>query len=128
MTRFSDRIPLGVSPQDWARRHARAFFSRWAATRRLMRRMGIRVDRRVLAEVFFRDLYTQWEKHGSAAIARACFHDPVAFTQMIARLMPEGIEVKPDEGMSDERLAELLKYARKMAEAKKRLDDDPEIA
>lgn len=124
MTRFSDRQPASMTAAQYAAHKCRAFFSRWAAARRLMRRMGIHVDRRVLAEVFFRDLYSEWEKHGSAAIARACFHDPVAFTQMIARLMPESIEVKPGEGMSDERLAELRDFADKMA-AKKALDDTP---
>lgn len=129
MTRFSDRQPANMTAAQYAAQRCRSFFSRWAATRRLMRRMGIRVDRRVLAEVFFLDLYSEWEKHGDTAIKRAFFHDPVAATQLIAKLMPQAIEVAPNtEGMSDERLAELLEYAHKMAEAKKRLDDDPEIA
>lgn len=123
MTRFSDRIPLGMSPQDWARQHARAFFSRWAATRRLMRRLGIRVDRRVLADCFFRDLYAQWEKGGDAAIRRAIFADPVAAAHTIARLMPLALE--RSDGMSDELLKEILDFAQAMA-AKKSLDDDPE--
>ena len=125
MTRFSDRQPLHLTAAQHAAQQVRSFFSRWAAARRLMRRLGIRVDRRVLAEVFFRDLYAEWEKHGDMAIKRAFFHDPVAATQMIARLMPAAIEVTPNtEGMSDERLAELRDFADKMA-AKKALDDTP---
>lgn len=129
MTRFSDRQPANMTAAQYAAQRCRSFFSRWAATRRLMMRMGIRIDRRVLAEVFFRDLYAEWEKSGDIAIKRAIFADPVATVQMIARLMPQAIEVAPNtEGMTGERLAEMIEYARKMAEAKRDLDDDPEIA
>lgn len=81
------------------------------------RRKGRRVGSRAkLAKRFFEDTYAAWEEQGPSVLARAAFHDPVAFANMVARLMPQKIEVStPTDGMSDERLAELLDFAERMA-------------
>lgn len=73
-------------------------------------------SRAKLAKRFFEDTYAAWEEQGASVLARAAFHDPVAFANMVARLMPQKIEVStPTDGMSDERLAELLDFAERMA-------------
>lgn len=73
-------------------------------------------SRAKLAKRFFEDVYAAWEEQGESVIARAFFHDPVASMQMVARLMPQKIEIStPTDGMSDERLAEMLEYAERMA-------------
>lgn len=73
-------------------------------------------SRAKLAKRFFEDLYAAWEEQGESVIARAAFHDPVAMLNVVARLMPQKIEVStPTDGMSDERLAEMLEVAERMA-------------
>lgn len=73
-------------------------------------------SRAKLAKRFFEDVYAAWEEQGESVIARAFFHDPVASMQMVARLMPQKIEIStPTDGMSDERLAEMLEYAERRA-------------
>lgn len=73
-------------------------------------------SRAKLAKRFFEDVYAAWEEQGESVIARAFFHDPVASMQMVARLMPQKIEIStPTDGMSDERLTEMLEYAERMA-------------
>jgi len=73
-------------------------------------------SRAKLAQRFFEDTYAAWEEQGPSVLARAAFHDPVAFANMVARLMPQKIEVStPTDGMSDERLSELLDFAERMA-------------
>jgi len=77
------------------------------------RRTGSRAK---LAKKFFEDTYAAWEEQGESALARAAFHDPMGFVSMVARLMPQKIEVStPTDGMSDERLAEMLDMAERMA-------------
>lgn len=77
------------------------------------RRTGSRAK---LAKRFFEDTYTAWEEQGESALARAAFHDPMGFVSMVARLMPQKIEVStPTDGMSDERLAQMLEMAEHMA-------------
>lgn len=77
------------------------------------RRTGSRAK---LAKRFFEDTYAAWEEQGESALARAAFHDPMGFVSMVARLMPQKIEVStPTDGMSDERLAEMLDFAERMA-------------
>ena len=77
------------------------------------RRTGSRAK---LAKRFFEDTYAAWEEQGESALARAAFHDPMGFVAMVARLMPQKIEVStPTDGMSDERLAEMLDMAERMA-------------
>lgn len=83
------------------------------ARSRKARRTGSRAK---LAQRFFEDTYAAWEEQGPSVLARAAFHDPVAFANMVARLMPQKIEVStPTDGMSDERLAEMLEFAERMA-------------
>lgn len=81
------------------------------------RRRGRKVGSRAkLAVKFFEDTYAAWEEQGESALARAAFHDPMGFVSMVARLMPQKIEVStPTDGMSDERLAEMLEFAERMA-------------
>ena len=87
--------------------------SKEAQSRRGKRAKGSRAK---LAQRFFEDTYAAWEEQGPSVLARAAFHDPVAFANMVARLMPQKIEVStPTDGMSDERLAELLDFAERMA-------------
>ncbi len=87
-----------------------------ATPRQRKHRKGSRAQ---LATRFFSDLYAAWEEQGEAVLARAAFHDPVAFMRTVASLMPQKIEVStPVDGMSDERLAELLDYAERMAALK----------
>jgi hypothetical protein len=72
-------------------------------------------SRAKLAQRFFESTYTAWEEQGTAALRRAAFHDPMGFCNMIARLMPQKIEhVTPTDGMTDERLAQLLDLAEGM--------------
>lgn len=81
--------------------------------RRRGRKQGSRAK---LAVRFFEDTYAAWEEQGESALARAAFHDPMGFVSMVARLMPQKIEVStPTDGMSDERLAEMLDLAERMA-------------
>jgi len=73
-------------------------------------------SRAKLAKRFFEDTYAAWEEQGESALARAAFHDPMGFVSMVARLMPQKIEVStPTDGMTDERLAEMLEMAERMA-------------
>lgn len=73
-------------------------------------------SRAKLAKRFFEDVYAAWEEQGESVIARAFFHDPVASMQMVARLMPQKIEIStPTDGMSDERLAELIDHYEQLA-------------
>ena len=79
------------------------------------RKLGSRAK---LAKRFFEDMYAALEEQGESVIARAMFHDPVAALGVVARLMPQKIEVTtPTDGMSDERLAEMLDFAERMAAA-----------
>src|SRR5688572_377158 len=78
-------------------------------------RRARRGSRNKLAERYFADMYAAWEEQGPSVIARAMFHDPVAVLGIIARLMPQKIEVTtPTDGMSDERLADLIELAERM--------------
>lgn len=81
------------------------------------RALGRRGDRSKLARRFFNDLYHAWEEQGESAIARAAFHDPMGFVRVVASLMPQKLEVThPTDGLTDERLAQLLELAERMAE------------
>lgn len=73
-------------------------------------------SRAKLAKRFFEDTYAAWEEQGEPALARAAFHDPMGFVNMVARLMPQKIEVStPTDGMTDERIEELMALAERMA-------------
>lgn len=95
----------------------RSYFDTSSEAQRERRRRGRKTGSRAkLAKRFFEDTYAAWEEQGPSVLARAAFHDPVAFANMVARLMPQKIEVStPTDGMSDERLAELLDFAERMA-------------
>lgn len=81
-----------------------------------MRARRRRKQSRSLASRFFRDLRTAWAKDGPECIRRAARHDPLAFVAMVARLMPARAAdtMFPGEGMTDERLAELIAWAKQM--------------
>ncbi len=71
-----------------------------------------------LSEKFFAAMHDDFEENGVAAIARMRFHDPSAYVSVIAKLMPQKLEIStPTDGMTDERLAEMLDYAERMAAA-----------
>ena len=95
----------------------RSYFDTSSEAQRERSRRGRKTGSRAkLAQRFFEDTYAAWEEQGPSVLARAAFHDPVAFANMVARLMPQKIEVStPTDGMSDERLAELLDFAERMA-------------
>jgi hypothetical protein len=83
------------------------------------KKLGKLGDRTKLARQFFADLYTAWQEQGEAALARAAFHDPMGFSRMVALLMPQKLEIThPTDGMTDERLADLLELAERMAALK----------
>lgn len=83
------------------------------------KRLGVRGDRTKLAKRFIADLYALWEEQGEAALARAAFHDPLGLVKVVAGLMPQKLEIThPTDGLSDERLADLLALAERMAELK----------
>jgi len=87
-----------------------------AKPKRLGRPKG---NRNKLAQRYFEDLYHAWEEQGESVIARAMFQDPVAVLGIIGRLMPQKLEITtPTDGMSDERLAEMLDLAERMAALK----------
>ena len=95
----------------------RSYFDTSSEAQRERSRRGRKTGSRAkLAQRFFEDTYAAWEEQGPSVLARAAFHDPVAFANMVARLMPQKIEVStPTDGMSDERLAEMLDFAERMA-------------
>lgn len=69
-----------------------------------------------LSEKFFAALHDDFMENGVAAIARVRFHDPSTYMSVIAKLMPQKLEITtPTDGMSDERLAEMLEFAERMA-------------
>jgi hypothetical protein len=79
------------------------------------RRRGKTGNRNKLAQRFFESTYAAWEEQGDQALRRAAFHDPMGFVNMVARLMPQKIEhLTPTDGMTDERLAQLLDLAEGM--------------
>lgn len=83
------------------------------ARRQRGRKLGSRAK---LGKRFFEDVYAAWEEQGESVLARAAFHDPMGFASMVARLMPQKLEITtPTDGMSDERLAEMLELAERMA-------------
>lgn len=69
-------------------------------------------SRQKLANTFFADLGALWEEQGAGALARAAFHEPMAFVSMVAKLMPQKLEIStPTSGMSDDQLETLIAYA-----------------
>ncbi len=80
------------------------------------RHVGRKGNRSKLATSFFNDTYALWEEQGDAILRRAAFEKPMEFAAMVAKLMPQKLEITtPTEGMSDERFEELLDLAERMA-------------
>lgn len=76
-------------------------------------------SRNKLAGRFFDDLHALWSEQGESVLARAAFHEPMAFAAMVAKLMPQKLEIStPTSGMTDERLEQLIAFAEAMAAAK----------
>lgn len=78
------------------------------------RRRGLKAHgtRNMLSVKYFRDAVEAWEEQGQQALNRMAFHDPSGFCNMIAKLMPQKIEhTTPTDGITDERLAQLLDIA-----------------
>ena len=72
-------------------------------------------SRNKLATSFFDNLYGLWGEQGEAVLRRAAFEKPMEFAAMVAKLMPQKLEITtPTEGMSEERFAELLDMAERM--------------
>ena len=78
-----------------------------------------RGSRAKLGEKFFAALVADFDEHGEAAIARVRFLRPDVYMQVVARLMPQKIEIStPTDGMTDEQLEQMLAFASaKIAEA-----------
>lgn len=74
-------------------------------------------SRHKLATRFFDDLYANWEEQGDACIKRAMFENPAAVLQVVAKLMPQKLEITtPTEGMSDEQFERMLELAERMSQ------------
>lgn len=81
------------------------------------RKYGSRVK---LSQKFFEALSADFEEHGEGAIARVRFLRPDVYFAVVARLMPQKIEVTtPTDGISDERLAELIEICEAKLDAKR---------
>ena len=77
------------------------------------RRRGSRAK---LGEAFVTDLYNDWLDHGIEAVARVRFSKPHVYLAIIGRILPQKIEIStPTDSLSDERLAEMLEIAERMA-------------
>lgn len=71
-----------------------------------------------LAENVVSDVLDSWREHGPIALARVACLDPGKYLDFIAKVLPREVKLEistPTDGMSDERLAELLEYAERMA-------------
>lgn len=74
-----------------------------------------KIQRRRFAARFFRDIQRAWAEHGEAALARAMFTHPLEMLKIVAKLQPN-LLIPPEtqNGVSDERLAELREWAAKL--------------
>lgn len=87
-----------------------------AQSARASRRLGKRGSRAKLAEKALHDLCQVWDEQGIEAVRRMSFHDPSGFVKTVAALLPQKIEhTFPTDGLSDDRLADLLEIADTMA-------------
>lgn len=77
-------------------------------------------SRAKLGEAFFSELYSDFLEHGPQVIAQVRFRRPEIYLQVVAKLMPQKIEITtPTDGMTDEQLEQMLAYAEaRMAEMK----------
>jgi hypothetical protein len=74
---------------------------------------GRKGSRNKLATSFFNDMYELWEEQGQAVLRQAAFQDPVAFAAIVAKLMPQKIEVSDTtmQDMENDRLERLVEFA-----------------
>ncbi len=73
-------------------------------------------SRAKLGEEFFAALHADFLEHGEQVIAQVRFRQPATYMKIVAMLMPQKLEIStPLDGLSDERLAELIEYAERMA-------------
>lgn len=78
-----------------------------------------RGSRAKLGEKFLAALHEDFEQHGVEAIARVRFLRPDVYVQVLAKILPQKIEIStPTDGMTDERLAEMLEMAERMVALK----------
>lgn len=74
-------------------------------------------SRNKLSEKFFTDIYGLWGEQGEAVLRRAAFEKPMEFAAMVAKLMPAKLEIDvgPTDGISLERMEQLIALAERMA-------------
>ena len=73
-------------------------------------------SRQAVATRFFNDLHALWQEQGEAVLRRAAFEKPMEFASMVAKLMPQKLEITtPTDGLSDDRFASLIDLAERMA-------------
>lgn len=76
-------------------------------------------SRQAVATRFFNDLHVLWQEQGEAVLRRAAFEKPMEFASMVAKLMPQKLEITtPTDGLSDDRFASLIDLAERMAALK----------
>lgn len=76
-------------------------------------------SRQAVATRFFNDLHALWQEQGEAVLRRAAFEKPMEFASMVAKLMPQKLEIStPTDGLSDDRFASLIDLAERMAALK----------
>lgn len=81
-------------------------------------RRGQKGARQKLAAVVFADAMEHWDANGPGALRRLAFHDPAAYVQFIAKLLPQRVEhetVTPFDGVDETLLAVSLQLARAIA-------------
>lgn len=84
-------------------------------------------SRNKLAETFFSALCADFEKHGLAAIEGARNESPLGYLNVIARVLPQKIEVeKLAEKATDDELLAIIRQAPAVAQAAKRPNVDVE--
>lgn len=74
-------------------------------------------SRNKVTEMFWSDLHAVWEDQGEAALRRCAFHKPEILVQVMAKLMPAKLEIDvgPTDGISLERMEQLIALAERMA-------------
>lgn len=76
-------------------------------------------SRQAVATRFFNDLHALWQEQGEAVLRRAAFEKPMEFASMVAKLMPQKLEITtPTDGLSDDRIEALITLAERMAALK----------
>lgn len=69
-------------------------------------------SRAKLGEDFFAALHADFVEHGPQVIAQVRFRHPGIYLQVLAKVMPQKIEIStPTDGMTDEQLEQMLAYA-----------------